>query len=516
MNQSVLQNNRAAAIIPPIQDFYVTPHRFSTLGVRIVHQILKEAAFEVRLIDAMEPPIRKMQLTLPPALSYLKPYLLPRETGKCSFFTRFRHFGTTYEEIVGQVTDFNPAICFIGCFAYCYGGPVIELSKRIKKHLPRTTVVAGGAGVSVYPDYFLQKATIDYTLSGEAEINLPRFLDFLRSDCRSPESVPGLGWKTGQVRTCNTSDEITSADTILPSVEKTAETRTRIVYSASLSRGCPAQCRFCANHLVHGRHFRHCTMERFKHLLRELPPTPYRREVHFNFEDDNLLCDIPFFTAILDRCREAFPHVRFSAENGLDYRLLTPELCDGLIDAGFRQFNFTLGSVAQEVLDRAGRTVHMGRYDKLLGCAEKRCIPVITYIICGFPEETKASIAANLRFLLPRTTVIGVSLFYPVPGLAGFENRTMFDTLSPQVFAGASAYPWSKHLTTETLVTAFRLSRLINLKKAAVKSNEEAVVVERTISTGRLHTVVKERGYRRVIEVPRQNAELVEMVVGRG
>ncbi|MBN1308687.1 MAG: radical SAM protein [Chitinispirillaceae bacterium] len=504
---------RATVIIPPIEDFYITPHRMSSLGISIVLQILEKAHFDVLLIDAMETPLREKPLPLPRDLSYLKPHLLPRETGKCSFFSRFSHFGKSYHEIIEKICIFEPAICFIGCFAWCYSSPVIELAKRIKKCLSYTTVVAGGAGVSVYPDYFLREAAIDHIISGEAEINLPRFLDYFLDDCRSPESVPGLGWKKGQLRRCNPSGQITYDDTILPVVKKNAETPSRIIYSASLSRGCPEQCRFCANHLVHGRSFRRCTMELFDARLKKLPRPKGSKEVHFNFEDDNLLCDTPFFMALLVRGKEAFPSIRFSAENGLDYRLLTPERCGELIDAGFRQFNFTLGSVAREVRERAERTARIDRYDRLLDCAERRGIPVVTYVICGFPDETKDSIAENLRFLLPRATIIGLSLFYPVPGIPGFEDRTIFEKLLPQVCTGASAYPWSRHLTTETLITAFRLARLINLMKTALKSAEETAVIERTISTGRLHTVVKEQGIRRIVEVPKQDAELVGMVV---
>ena len=507
--------NRAAIVIPPIEDFYCTPHRISSLGVGILKQILENENFNYIYINALENPIRVKRRPLLPALSYLQPYILPEETGKCSYFTNFRYYGKSYEVIVEEICAFDPAICFIGCFAFCYCRPVIEISRRIRQRLPQTIIVAGGAGVSVYPEYFLRETAIDYTLSGEAEINLMQFINFIRDDGIPCESITGLGWKKGPLPICNPVDKITTAATIMPVFEKIIETPTRMVYSLSLSRGCPSTCRFCANHLAHGRQFRHCTVGTFDRLLKQMPHPANGKEIRCNFEDDNLLHDTCFLVAILDSCRKAFPGVvRFSAENGLDYRLLTSELCDRLIDMGFRQFNFTLGSVSSEMLGRSGRAADIDRYDRLISIAWKRGVPVITYVICGFPEETKESIADNLRFLISRNTVIGVSLFYPVPGIPGFENRKAFDKVPPQLCAGASAYSWSSRLTTQTLVTAFRLARLINLMKAAVKSEEESVVIQKTINSGRLHTIIKECSQRRIIEVPRQDAELVGMVLG--
>jgi hypothetical protein len=50
--------------------------------------------------------------------------------------------------------------------------------------------------------------------------------------------------------------------------------------------------------------------------------------------------------------------------------------------------------------------------------------------------------------------------------------------------------------------------------KATVKSAEESEVMQRTMSSGRLHTIIKAHSQRHIIDVPRQDAELVGMVLG--
>jgi radical SAM superfamily enzyme YgiQ (UPF0313 family) len=308
---------------------------------------------------------------------------------------------------------------------------------------------------------------------------------------------------------------ITNDTFLQPVIEQTNNADRRVSFTTSLSRGCPSSCRFCSNHLSHGRRFRHCSIERFEGIIRDLPLPAAHSGISINFEDDNLLYDYPFFIEMINRCRSVFPGVRFTAENGLDYRLMSPVQCEELIDAGFSQLNFTLGSTSKTVLNHADRDLDAERFDTLLSITTRRGIPVISYIICGFPEDTKTSIAGNLLFLMERRTIIGVSLFYPVPGIAGFVDRTLFDKTSPQRCTGSAAYPWGGSCDTATLLTAFRLARFINLTKAKTHSGEERALIEQTIRTGKLHTIIKEHGKRRIIEVPLQDVELSGMVLSK-
>jgi hypothetical protein len=77
---------------------------------------------------------------------------------------------------------------------------------------------------------------------------------------------------------------------------------------------------------------------------------------------------------------------------------------------------------------------------------------------------------------------------------------------------GSSAYPWNSSLSTGTLVTAFRIARIINCIKSDTRTAEEEEVITRTLSLHRLHTIVKADRERRIIEVPHQDMELVKRV----
>ncbi len=465
------------------------------------------------LVDGLKQGNPGIQIPLPKQLSYLEEFIVRQETGRLSFFTRYRHFGMSYKEIADQIKEVMPDICFISCFAFSYSVPVLELAQVIRRLFPEMLIVAGGAGISVYPDYFLKHPQIDYTLNGEAEICLPAFIEYLKNNRTSPQQVPGLGWKDAGVIRINPADEFTTSETLQPVISTIFEGHNRSVLTTSLSRGCPASCRFCSNHLAHGKKFRHCSFEHLKSRLDDLPEIPEYHEVFINFEDDNLLYDYPFLISIIEQCQKRFHNVRFTAENGLDYRLLSADQCRELIRKGFRQFNFTLGSLSKDILLRTNRTIDLNHYTDLLHIISQQSIPAITYVICGFPDDTKETVANNLRFLAGQKTIIGLSLFYPVPGIPGFEDRTQFDSISPCCLNGSAAYSWGKDLNTCSLVTLFRLARLLNLLKNPQKTEEERTLISLIHDTMNLHTIVKEGKKRKIISVPAQDEELVRMVL---
>lgn len=506
----------AAVITTPIADFYLTPHRITSLGTEIVAAILRRMTITVEEFHGARECTRQ-QLPLPKPLAYLKPHILQGEKGKCSFFSAFYHFGTPFEVLAENIGAYNPSICFISCFAFCYAEPTLLLAAAIKKTLPGVPIAIGGAGVTVHPAYFLRSPHIDFTLSGEAEIALPSFINYFFDGSKTIEQVPGLRYRTTTPSSTVQFTPIrhTLAHEIEPAIACAEESSQRITFTTSLSRGCPSSCKFCSNHLCHGRPFRHLSLATFSQSLDTLLPRATNKKVTINFEDDNLLAEYSFFMNLITLCKERFPAVTFRAENGIDYRLLTKERCDELMNAGFAQFNLTLGSVVPSTLSQEHRSHNLDRYEMVVARARQRNIPTITYIICGFPHDTKSTIAANLHYLKQQPTRIGISLFYPIPGITGFEDISQFDCRPPLLGMGSAAFPWSTTVSTATLITAFRLARFINLVHESSPSDAERELIEKTIRTKTLHTFLMDGSckYLKLIEVPHQDKELVGMVL---
>jgi len=508
---------RAVVVIPPVFDFYYTPHRSSGLGAEIVLNCLSARGLPARLLHFPLQSAKPARQELPAALNHLRPHIVENETGGLSFFSRYRRFGPSIEDCARQALADEPDLVLISCFAFCYADAAIELAERIRKADPRPRILAGGAGVSAYPDYFLRSPAIDFAMVGEAEVSLPLFLDILLSGSTRFDRVPNL-YQTIDKTIIPPAHVKQTTDVEIDFVlKKTRETSRAVFFSTALSRGCPKACRFCSNFLSHGRTFRTIPAETIREGLSRMDPGRMagNRQVFINVEDDNLLLDPSYLFSVLDIFRSAFPHAGFLAENGMDYTLLTPDLLNRLMQYGIRQLNISMVSTDRRSLAFEHRTASLPLYEGIMETLKRCGIPSITYFICGLGRDTAESVVTDLVYLAERPTRVGISMFYPVPGIPDFSDKTRFDHVASNLCAGSSAYPWNGSLTTGRMITAFRLSRLVNLLKFRSRSASDERLVERIMREKRLYTTVKNGRSREPVPVPNLDEDMVALFFRR-
>jgi len=474
-----MKKPKAAIAVPSFLDFYATPHRLSALGAIIVERMLQDRGWNTHL--SQFPLTAKQSLALPASFSHLQPYLLPNEFGPTAFFSRYHRFGPS----PGQCTDIllahNPDAVFLSCFAFAYADDTLALANHIKKMRPSIPVFVGGAGVSVLPEYFQGHACIDAVICGEAEATLGDFL----SAGTTPESVITN----------------TTSFSVQPRVAIAARRSPKKVLwlTTSLSRGCPRKCAFCANHLTQGRQFRKIAVADFLDELAEFPPD---KHVHMNVEDDNILMDRKFLFEILKAVRRVLPHASFSAENGMDYSLLDSETLETLIKYGFKQFNLSMASCSPAILKNEQRHGDLPLLRDLLQHLHRFKIPAIVYFICGLQSDTVDTVIDNLRFLYQQPVRVGISLFYPVPGLPGFEEAHTFQNVDSHLCTGSAAFPWTGSLTTSQMVTAFRLARFVNAVKNKQYHAMERELLARIRAENRLYTFQHLKNERKMLRPP--------------
>jgi len=501
--------------VPPVFDFYATPHRCSGLGAEIAAALLAEDGCSVRVFNFPMQGKKGNSVPLPAALQFLTPFLVAHETGKLAFFTKYQRFGPTLPECVKEISGASPDIVFVACFAFCYAEAALELAIRIRAGNPRVIIVMGGAGASAYPEFFIRRPEVDFVLAGEAEVSVPAFLRAIRSEDRDFSMVPNLFRETDGRILPPTKTRQTEAGDIRFVLKKTGETATTIYFTTALSRGCPKQCRFCSNFLCHGRTFRLIPIETVRQALADMPlPALTGKSVTVNFEDDNLLLAPDYFLEIMRLFRErfsAFAGVYFLAENGVDHTRLTTELTEILIQNGMRQFNLSIASTHAAILREEQRKAEFFLYESAVKTFHRHGIPCITYFICGLKGDTPETVAANILYLAGLPTLIGISLFYPVPGIPDYTDARRFDGVPPCLCAGSSAFPWNGSLTTGQMVTAFRLARLVNLVKSGTQTDMDSTLIEEIMRQRRLFTLEKKGRSRNVIPVPNVDEEMVRL-----
>jgi len=474
----MLSSVRCSVVVPPIEDFYFTPHRGSFIGAHIVANILRGFGYRVQLF--IFPNFRKKPKTiaLPKELFYLKEYIVSKEFGPTSFFSSYKRFGPSYKEAASLILEGKPDMIFISCFAFCYANQTIALAEEIKKQNKKKKIFCGGAGVSVFPEYFENSGVFDVVLTGEAETSLPKVFGKERFDFLFTEIV------------------------------KTRSSKNFDYYSTYLSRGCPKGCGFCSVALIHGKKLRFVSKDEFIFKIKSLS---FNKRVFLNFEDDNILLKKDFFLEVIENIRELYLDILFSCENGIDYRELDHNLLKKLIFLGFRQFNFSIGNLNKNISLSQRRNIDIEKLKSLTHMLSYFNIPAIVYFISGFKGEKVEDALNNLLFLskLGENIRVGLSLFYPVPGIKGFENKNIFYDTSPTLCCGTSLWPWNNSLTTEEMMTLFRLTRVVNLTKKSQLNPEEKELLQKSMREKKLYTLVKGKAH--PVEVTNYSKEMVNL-----
>ncbi len=503
---------KAVVVVPPIQDFYFTYHRFSSLGACIVQKIARSFFKECQMLNFPLDGSGPETIALPQEIHYLKKYIIPDETGPLSFFRTYNRYGSSIDICAKKIIDTGASCCLLSVFAFCYANTAIHLIEKIKRLKPEVCIIAGGAGVSVAPDLFLNGTSVDYVVKGEAEVSLPLLLQFIQGkNSINRESIPNIGWRNENGIVLTNDMKFTEASEIVSYAVKTFETKKKLFISTTLSRGCRYKCEFCSNRLTQGNNFRIVSSDAFnEQLLAILHTENTTKRININFEDDNIMHDYGYLITVLQMCKKVLPDCTFTFENGIDYRLLDTEKCSQLIRLGVCQFNFSLATANSDIADNQRRIINVARLDKLYWLLQSASIPAITYFICGFSNDTHQTIIDNLKFMYSRSTLAGISMFYAVPGIEGFKYNNP-DTGTIARYAGSSAFPWNNSLSTATLLTAFRLSRLVNLIRQPQKSELELKLLVQIKREKKLFTIAKKQEKKRVFIEPHwQDYELVK------
>lgn len=423
---------KALVVVPPLRDFYFTPHRASFIGANTLLKILQKYNIDSKLFNFPIFKKKSKSISIPKELNYLKKHI-----GKEMFFKDYKLFGHDFENAAQIVAGESPKIVFISCFAFGYAEDSIEFGKYLKKINPQIITAVGGAGVTVYPDYFKNSGTFDFILPGNAEDIVPIFLD-------QKFNIKNL-------------QKIHSTSELIPTIK----IKNKQLFSVVLSTGCPKNCEFCSNHLTQGKKF---TLLNDSNLINQIKDF-CDEKIHINFEDDNILFAKEHLFRLILEIRDTNKQATFSAENGLDYMLLSIDEAEFLIKNGFSQFNFSLVSKNSSILNANKRNKDFIKFENLITAISSHKIKIFTYFIAGLKNDNFKSVETLISYLQNLPTILGISPFYPVPGIKGFENREIFKNKPAYLTLGSSFYPWNSCMSTEELIQLFCKVRKINLEK---------------------------------------------------
>ncbi len=300
-----------------------------------------------------------------------------------------------------------------------------RLAERLRR--PGRLLVAGGPHVTAVPDEPLTHG-FDVAVAGEGE-HLLVALARASERAEAPPVLPGLLVRGRAARPHETIADLDALAFPLASYgcwkpEWYSEGAMVVPGGVLTSRGCPARCTFCANHVT-GRVYR---WRSAANVVEEMQALSRHHGVrHFPFWDDA-------FTARRVRLLELLTAIRSTPElAGCTWTCITPanmvrpEDLPRLREAGCVAINFGIESGDAEVL----RTIQKGQKPEQVRAAVRAAketgMTTIVNFMFGFPGEGVAELATTRRLmedLAPATDYFNNrGVLVPMPGTGIYEDH---------------------------------------------------------------------------------------------
>jgi radical SAM superfamily enzyme YgiQ (UPF0313 family) len=409
---------KACFINPPLEDFYATSVRRQPLGLLYVIAAVRDAGFEVELINGHTPARQEME---PPGeFGYLARY---RDCGDpaLSFpFARYCHYGMSFQELERRIRASDADAYFVASMFTPYYREADRVIAMVKRHHPGAPVVVGGHHAALHADYCVTGGGADYAVTGEGEAPAVGLMHCLASG-GDPAIVPGLAFHAGGAVVRTGRPGAADIERIALPARDLLRDRDFRAYGGRIaamitSRGCPNRCDFCSVRVVWGDSYR---VRGSDAVIREMRECAERfGATILNFEDDNLFASsdraASLLEAIIAERENGGPRLDLAAMNGVSLERLDDRIVGLMARAGFREINLSLMSHSVELQKCHGRPFSSDQFAAVAKAARGNGMNLRAYFILGLPGQTADEVRETARFLRELGASVFPSVYYNV------------------------------------------------------------------------------------------------------
>jgi anaerobic magnesium-protoporphyrin IX monomethyl ester cyclase len=370
------------------------------------------------------------------------------------------------ESVEQLVRRFEPGIVGLSVMTFQRRSArrIIDLVRSLR---PAARIVAGGYDPSLAPEAYIDAA--DFVVRGEGEITFRELVRSLESGGGFPH-IPGLSYRAGVDCFHNPARPPSSldGDEIRPPnrgarVLKGYTLMGRPVDVVETSRGCTFGCSFCSIVAMRGRNFHTYALDR---VLADIRDAWDRGARVIFLVDDNITLDVPRFE---DLCR-ALIAARLNKADFIVQAMTSAIANHGrtlaplMRRAGFRYVFLGIENVLETDLKflRARPKNEERAHGRLIGNATVRAIEhlhrnglyVVGGLIVGNPDDTRASIEANLEFARRHVDWPYIQHPTPYPGTPiseEFRTRGLIVSERMEEYDGTTAVVRSEHLAADDI-----------------------------------------------------------------
>jgi radical SAM superfamily enzyme YgiQ (UPF0313 family) len=340
----------------------------------------------------------------------------------------------------------------------------------VRERRPEARLVVGGYDPSLASSVYEDPSWgIDFIVRGEGDITFRELVRVLeRGDV--PDRVAGLSYRSGRTFVRNPDRPVSTlaGDEVRPPDRAARVLRGytflgRPIDIVETSRGCTYDCSFCSIVEMRGRNFHAWTIER---VIADIADARARGARAIFLVDDNITLNVRRFETL---CREI---VRAGFAD-VDYivQAMTSSIADhgatlapAMRDAGFRYVFLGIENILDEDLRFLRASAKNARRERGRGTgnATLRAIEllhdhgmyVVGGLIVGNPDDTRASIDANLAFARDHVDWPYIQHPTPYPGTPmteDFRARGLIVNENVEEYDGTTAVVRSEHLASDEI-----------------------------------------------------------------
>lgn len=314
-----------------------------------------------------------------------------------------------------------------------------NLSRQIKKTVPKTKVVLGNLHASLFAEQLIADGACDAVVHGEGERILPRLIEVFGND-GDPASIPGVSFAVdGSAQTTQPEPPLEDLDalpypawelfpwrsyTFLPFV-----TVAKPCLAIIGSRGCPFRCKFCA-------------LGYMGNVVRKRRPDSIAAEVewlvrefgvrHVGFVD-------PIFPLSKQHGLETCRAIRerkipgdwwWTSETRID--VIDEEICRAMHGARCKRILFGIESGVNELLANVGKNFTTDQVREAVRAARAAGLEISGFFMLGLPGETAEMTRRTIEFA--RELDIDFAKFgitVPLPGSELYDELIEEGKISP-------------------------------------------------------------------------------------
>lgn len=300
-----------------------------------------------------------------------------------------------YRDLSHDLIAMQPKGIGISCTAISQAQEAIQLCEMIKNIDPKIFVFMGGYFPTIYyEDIFSKTKAVDVIVLGEGETSTLKIVELLdRGENPIQPHIPDLAWKTdGQICLTPKGKRFDLNKKASLNLELLNHPDGYDILPYAFSRGCSFQCNFCME-----EHIR-----------------PHRKEVPIAIiQNDltNLLGRINAHTLLVSdalfKSFELFPFlqklgltVNFETRCDVLDPLILPQIADvcGALALGLESASYSTLKRMNKVRNKAHYEKYISNAGAIFETAAKNEIPMMVFMIAGYPGDTEQDLAESLAF----------------------------------------------------------------------------------------------------------------------